>query len=209
MTKQCGKCGKQQSLDKFSKFKSSPDGLTYTCKECVKEYDKKHYEDNKEVILQEQKVRASTRRDQKAAYDKQWRLIHKQELAVRDQLYFQEHKQEILAKQRQRKVNDPKYKLAALLRTRLWTILSNKTLPKKSKLLDYLGCTLPELLYHLEKQFKPGMTWENQGEWHVDHILPLTPEEPITEEEMYKRCHFTNLQPLWAIDNIRKGNKLS
>ena len=50
------------------------------------------------------------------------------------------------------------------------------------------------------------MSWENQGKWHIDHIIPLS--SAANEEELYKLCHFTNLQPMWATDNIRKGSKI-
>jgi len=77
---------------------------------------------------------------------------------------------------------------------------------KNSKTYDILGCTPQELKEHLEKQFVEGMTWENRGEWHIDHIIPLSSAK--NEDEVYRLCHFTNLQPLWALDNLKKSNKL-
>jgi hypothetical protein len=68
-----------------------------------------------------------------------------------------------------------------------------------------LGCTIEELWKHLEKKFKPGMTKENHGKWHVDHIIPCAIFDLSKPEEQIKCFHYTNLQPLWAIDNIRKG----
>ncbi len=69
-----------------------------------------------------------------------------------------------------------------------------------------MGCS-PELLKeYLEKQFVDGMCWDNRNEWHIDHIIPLSLAK--TEEEIYKLCHYTNLQPLWAEDNLRKSNKI-
>jgi len=59
---------------------------------------------------------------------------------------------------------------------------------------------------HIEGEFKEGMTWENYGEWHIDHIKPLG-VKGLTEEEIIERLEFTNTQPLWAFDNISKGNK--
>jgi len=66
-----------------------------------------------------------------------------------------------------------------------------------------IGCSKEELKWHLEKQFKPGMTWDNYGKWHVDHIIPLYTAK--TEQEVYKLYHYTNLQPLWAEENLRKN----
>lgn len=72
-----------------------------------------------------------------------------------------------------------------------------------------LGCTVEELRAHLEKQFTSGMTWDNYGEWHVDHIKPVTKFNLVDPAEQLLCFHFSNLQPLWAKDNIRKGNRLT
>lgn len=76
---------------------------------------------------------------------------------------------------------------------------------KQSKTVELLGCTISELRDHLERQFQPGMTFENHGEWHIDHRIPLSSATSQTEIE--KLCHYTNLQPLWAADNRAKGKK--
>jgi hypothetical protein len=77
---------------------------------------------------------------------------------------------------------------------------------KKNKTFEIIGCFPKELKEHLEKQFSNGMTWENRNEWHIDHIIPLSSAN--SEEEVYKLCHYTNLQPLWKEDNLKKSNKL-
>ena len=61
---------------------------------------------------------------------------------------------------------------------------------------------------YLEKQFKEGMTWENYGQWHIDHIIPLSSFNLLDEKEVKKAIHYSNLQPLWAIDNLKKGNRI-
>lgn len=68
------------------------------------------------------------------------------------------------------------------------------------------GCSPEFLKEHLERQFVEGMTWENRNEWHIDHIIPLSSAK--TEDELYELCHYTNLQPLWAEDNLKKSNKV-
>ena len=69
-----------------------------------------------------------------------------------------------------------------------------------------LGADYETAFNHIESRFKDGMTWDNQGEWHIDHIVPLA--SATTEEELIKLCHYTNLQPLWAEDNLKKGDKI-
>ena len=73
---------------------------------------------------------------------------------------------------------------------------------KKTKTFDLIGCDPISLKDFLEKKFIEGMCWGNYGEWHIDHIIPLSSAK--TEEEIYKLCHYSNLQPLWAIDNLKK-----
>jgi hypothetical protein len=100
--------------------------------------------------------------------------------------------------------NDPMYKLKYTLRHRL-----NKYLKyKKCSLRDYIGCSMEDLKKYIENQFKDGMSWENHGlyGWHIDHIIPISSAK--TEEEIYKLCHYTNLQPLWAIENLQKGDRI-
>lgn len=77
---------------------------------------------------------------------------------------------------------------------------------------EHIGCTWPEFLAYTEAQFKPGMTWQNQGyEWDYDHILPVTWFQHIwgdNTKAVATAWHYTNLQPLWKRDNQRKGNKI-
>ena len=76
---------------------------------------------------------------------------------------------------------------------------------KKTKTENILGCKFEEFKIYIEKQFTNGMNWENQGKWHLDHIKPLKLAE--TEEDVIKLNHYTNFQPLWAEDNLKKGSK--
>ena len=71
-----------------------------------------------------------------------------------------------------------------------------------------VGMSSIEFKANLEKQFKDGMSWENYGYrgWHIDHIIPISSAN--NEEELIKLCHYTNLQPLWAVDNFKKGSKI-
>ena len=106
---------------------------------------------------------------------------------------------------RRRHRTDPQFRLANLLRGRLRHAL--KGISKSSRTLDLLGCTLEHFTHHLESRFQPGMSWLNQGEWHIDHIKPLKAFDLSDPEQQRQACHWSNLQPLWAADNIRKGAK--
>jgi hypothetical protein len=98
------------------------------------------------------------------------------------------------------------YNIARSVRSRLRRFLKSKNVTKKNKTFDIVGCTPQFLKEYLEAQFTNGMSWDNRSEWHIDHIIPLSSVK--TEDELYKLCHYKNLQPLWAEDNLKKSNKI-
>ena len=107
--------------------------------------------------------------------------------------------------EKKRKVIDPIFKLVKTLRSRLCAALKRKNAKKGFSTMELTGCELPFLKQYLEDKFKPGMTWENHGEWHIDHIKPCCSFDLKNEEEQKKCFHYTNLQPLWANENLVKG----
>lgn len=82
---------------------------------------------------------------------------------------------------------------------------NGKGLVKKISTEEILGCSIEEFRKYIETKFQDGMTLENYGKWHLDHIKPISLAQ--TEEEVIKLCNYTNFQPLWAYDNMSKGNK--
>ena len=108
-----------------------------------------------------------------------------------------------LAARYERVQADPRQKLMANLRIRLHRAIRNGN---GSAVVD-LGCSIPEFMDYIEKQFLPGMTWENWGRdtWHLDHIKPLASFDLTDREQFLEACHYTNFQPLWAMDNMRKN----
>lgn len=103
-----------------------------------------------------------------------------------------------------RKKADPLYRVRYNLRNRLKKFFKSTGRKKRTKSSELLGCTLEGLRTYLESKFDSNMSWENYGKyWHVDHIIPLTAAQ--TEAEMNALFHYTNLQPLEAIANIKKG----
>ena len=104
-----------------------------------------------------------------------------------------------------KKRNNILYKIVCNLRSTVSkTIARNKRSASTMKL---VGCIIPKLKQHLEKQFKIGMSWENYGKWHVDHIRPCCSFDLSKPEEQKKCFNYTNLQPLWAEENLRKSDK--
>lgn len=110
---------------------------------------------------------------------------------------------------RQRQARDPAFRTLLLLRRRLRHAVKSQGTKKSSSTLNLAGCSPQKLRYHLESQFTDGMSWDNQGKWHIDHIRPCKSFD-LTDPEQQRKCfHYTNLQPLWAIDNLRKGARFT
>jgi hypothetical protein len=158
-------------------------------------------------------------------YQKEYRLKNKEKKAEADKKYYEANKEKIANYKRQHYLKNKekiekyrnewrnnKLKTDYLFKLIYYTSsLIRKTFKrngysKKSKAYDILGCTFEEFKEHLERQFKDGMSWDNQGEWHLDHIYPVSLAK--TEDELIRLNHYTNFQPLWATDNIKKSNKI-
>lgn len=179
--KKCAKCKVRKKFTEFSKDKSSKDGLQTKCKTCCNEYHKKYREVNKDYCSQ---------------YSKKYRDSNKD--------YYRQYKKKWETKKRH---TDPLFKLSSNLRIRTWTAFKNKGYNKNTKTQEMLGVDWKVCKKHIERQFTKGMTWENSGSWHIDHIIPLSFAN--TEEELKKLCHYSNLQPLWAVDNLIKSNVIN
>ena len=109
--------------------------------------------------------------------------------------------------EKERKKTDPVFKLSKTLRSRLGNAIKNKGGKKCNTTMNLTGCDLTFLQGYLEGKFTEGMTWENHGKWHIDHIKPCCSFNLEDEEEQKKCFHYTNLQPLWATDNLVKSGK--
>jgi hypothetical protein len=108
-----------------------------------------------------------------------------------------------------RRANDPGYRANRAVRARLHKRLKAAHLKKHWRTCELIGCSDAELKAHLESQFVPGMTWENHGTvWHIDHRVPLASFNLVDPDQQKKACHFTNLQPLFAVENMAKSDKL-
>ena len=120
-----------------------------------------------------------------------------------------EYKKENRDKIKHERKHNPKVKLPHIIGKTINMKLKKAGAKKSQATAKYLGCTIAELMTHLENQFQEGMSWDNHGfyGWHIDHKKPCASFD-LTDEEQAKQCfHYTNLQPLWAEDNLRKGAK--
>jgi hypothetical protein len=111
--------------------------------------------------------------------------------------------------QKQKRATDPMCRLRQRISGRIRSALKAKRLYKNNTTMSLVGCSIPELKVHLEKQFKPDMTWNNMGfrGWHIDHIKPCKSFD-LSDPAQQRTCfHYTNLQPLWWLENLSKQAK--
>ena len=161
-------------------------------KDKILEYQKVYYQENSEKIRERARVYKETNKEHVDEYNALYRASHAKEHA------------EYIKKRRA----DPTYKLICSTRNLLNNAFNKRCKVGKAKRAEeILGCSIDFFIEHLKSQFKEGMTIENHGEWHIDHIIPLSTAK--TEEDVIRLNHYTNLQPLWAKENILKRDRTS
>ncbi len=216
-SKKCSRCGIEKPLTKkfFQVNKQSRYGFRPDCKLCVsiyrsrpdrvariKEYNKKYMRENKEKILVQQS---------------EYRNKNKELINIRTREWYKKNREKAVASAIERKKkllkNNLQYRIAERIRNRIRAAIKLGRGFKKTSTQDLLGCTYKELKTHLESLFSIGMNWNNCGgtkkhnneSWHIDHIIPCASFD-LSDIDQQKKCfHYTNLQPLWGLDNLKKG----
>lgn len=207
--KRCGRCKEYKVIKMFSKQKRSWDGLQDCCKSCKKVQRTTYMKKYPNKLKAKGKKYREENRERIRGYHKKWREENPERLntirkKVREKRVLNGKEAEY---KRKRYKSDINYRLRSILRCRLAKSLRAKGVKKTVATMKLCGCSLEKLKQHLESQFTDGMSWENKGKWHIDHIRPVSSFD-LADVEQQKECfHFTNLQPLWALDNIKKGAK--
>jgi hypothetical protein len=229
--KKCSKCGGEFPLDQF--YKHRPE-----CKDCRNAATAKWKKNNPEKSMaigakwyknNPEKARAKNAKwhrdnpEKARALSTKWAKNNPEKVkATRDEwkknnrdkcraasAKWRKNNPGYMAKYHQeRRANDIDYKLKTSFTNRIGkSIKSNKQCKHST---DLLGCTPRYAHEHLERQFKEGMTWDNYGYygWHIDHIIPLSFFDFTDYEQQKRAWHYTNLQPLWAEENFKKGKKI-
>jgi len=194
MKKLCKYCGEEKPITQFNKKKNGKYGVSSKCKPCFSEYYKSYYNKNKKSKINSVKNYYNNNKDSVLKYKKEY-YVENRELLIRKASDRKEFKRKTSGFHRM-KYNLRK-RTSSAFKVNYWT--------KKSSNSKMLGCSYNEAKSYLESKFVDGMNWDNYGEWHIDHIKPLCSAE--TKEDLIKLCHYTNLQPLWAKDNLSKGGK--
>ena len=192
----CSRCKKykQENEDNFYFF-AKDDRLSSACKDCTRDRAAKRYETKKIEINEAQKEYAKNNFEKMSEYKRK---------------SAEKNKEKNRKRTAEKKKNDLIYRLKCNLRSRLATAIKSGRKPGSA--VRDLGCSMDFFKEHLTSKFHADprtgekMTWENYGKWHVDHIFPLF--RCNTKEEVLRACHYTNLQPLWAHENLVKRAKI-
>ena len=188
-TKICSKCLIDKPYSDFNKSSRNKNGKRAECKSCQNKY----YVKNSELIRSQRVKRYNDDPNSELSRNKE---------------YYLKNRENIVSVSSEVRRNDPMVRLKNNLRSRTIQFFKSNDVQKNNKTFDIVGCSPQSLREHLGSQFVEGMTWDNYGKggWHIDHIIPLSSADD--EERIYELCHYSNLQPLWEEDNLKKGSKI-
>ncbi len=191
--KKCSKCGELKAPEEFSMRSTAADGKQARCKVCTVTNTRKWR------LAHPEKNRVCQRK---------WRVANPANCREHRVAYREKHNKHMI----ERRKNDVQFHICGRLRSRTYKAVKNGQ--KAGSAVRDLGCSIPELKARLEALWQPSMAWENYGRhkgtrcWEIDHIAPLVSFDLTDRKQLLEAVHFTNLQPLWADENKRKGAKL-
>ena len=180
----CKRCDNDKDLEDFHKKKSSKTGYQIYCKTCSKNMVKKHYESNIDKVIERKRIYRST-----------------EDYKVNSKIYERGYYE----KRKELRKNNINLRISMSIRDILRRCLKYIGKNKEQKTYELLGYNNLKLKQRLECQFKDGMSWDNYGKWHIDHKKPISKFNKGTDLKIINSL--SNLQPLWAKDNLSKGNK--
>ena len=202
MRKVCNECKIEKALDEFHKRKGCKFDVDSKCKCCISKKQKEYRVKNLNKIKERRKKDYWKNRDRYIQQASEWSKNNSNRVKENKLRWNEENKERNYELYKER-LKDPTNRMIHNCRNR-----TGQAYKLKSKsTLDLLGCTGIELANHLEEQFQEGMTHDNYGEWHIDHIKPIASFDLSNPKEAEECFHYTNLQPLWAEDNLKKGSK--
>lgn len=178
-------------------------------KEQIKESHRKWREKNREHINEMARRKSKENPEPFQKRKKKYVESHREQVREQTHKYNIENRQYRTDYERNKRHNDPVYKFRSSVRTLINHYTTGKGYKGTKTTYEILGCSFNELLKYIENLFEEGMTLENygngEGKWNIDHIIPIS--EAIDDTDLENLNHYSNLQPMWSIENSRKGNK--
>lgn len=201
-TQICAHCHQDKPLSEFYLDRGRP---RKDCKKCFRARQ------DPQKKLRNQKKYYRLHRQERLDYNHNYYELNKEGLKSYQKIYNHVNRQKVRTLQRKihkRNRSNPIYRIKRALRARVSQAVKNKA-QKAAGTSELVGCSIAQLIRHLEIQFQPGMTWDNYGDWHIDHIRPCASFDFSNPEHQRACFHYSNLQPLWARDNLTKGDSIS
>ena len=206
--KQCAKCKQSKSLDQFGKRSAAKDGLHPYCKPCHRESSKQSYHKDIERSRARDRGRNEKRKDYLAKKNAEWIANNKERHLQNSRNWHKNNKERVIRRNAARYKalygKDLAYTADRLIRRQVQRIYDAAS-SKKDISSKEIGYTTTDFLVHIESLMQEGMSWENYGEWHIDHIKPISVyiKEGITDPIIINALD--NLRPLWKAENLSKG----
>jgi len=189
----CSNCGENKNKSEYHKAKQNKDGLKGQCKECILIKENKYKEKNRDILNEKQKEYYKDHVDNKRDYDKKYRKDNTKKIVEYRKKYRKNNKEMLNMKALEYHRKNPHIRA---YRSMLHTTLKRMGKKKEGKSIVLLGYSYNNLKEHIESLFTEGMSWNNHGEWHIDHIKPISTFHPNTPQSIVNAL--SNLQPLWA-----------
>jgi hypothetical protein len=167
-----------------------------------------YYIKNRDKLLEKNRLHRLKNKEYYLKYEKERYAKNPEFYKKKHREYSKTNRDTVNKYVRNKYANDLQFKIKCVLRARLLVALKGKQ--KSDRTLNLIGCSIPELKIYIERQFKEGMNWQNwmyKG-WHIDHKMPISKFNLSDKEEIKRACHYTNLQPMWSLDNHKKGDSL-
>lgn len=213
-TKKCTKCGKELPLDQFYQQKSRNNSIGYKseCNNCDKARSTRWARSNREKINKRRRDKYKNNPDGVKRSNAKWRgnnpIKYRTSIDKWEEANPEKIKATKINYRRRHRLIDLDFKITENIRAAMHGALNRNT--KSGHTVELLGCSIEYLRHYLENQFTEGMAWNNYGVhgWHIDHVIPLSYFDLTDPSQQRRAWHYTNLQPLWARDNLKKKSKI-
>jgi len=212
--KECRICNRLLPDNDFYSIGKNGDVFMKDCKNCVLAIKKQRRKENGVSTRATEKKRRDKNKKHLRVMQKQWYEEHRELSREIKHQWHDRNRSEVNARKAKRYAtskHDPVSKMIMTQRSRLYGALKRKNLSKSESTIVIIGCSAIQLKEYIANRFTDGMTWENHGVrgWHVDHIKPLASFDFRDESQIKEAFHYTNLQPLWWYDNLKKGDRVA
>ncbi|MGI0060026.1 MAG: hypothetical protein ACREBJ_09690 [Nitrosotalea sp.] len=199
-------CKKCETFERYS--------INRYCVKCACERANTYRKEHDSEVKLKKKLNYEKTKNKRKITDKVYRKEHQNEIKIYQKKYRSSHKKEKNLYAQKRREKDVKFRITTNLRTRINRAI--KCNYKKGSAVKDLGCSIGFFKVYIESQFEPWMTWKNWKRgptkehpkvWHIDHIKPLSSFNLENRQQLLEACHYTNMRPLEASENLKKNNK--